>query len=243
MSYRKSTLLSKNNHKTIKGEKLGYITYILYMSPYTDNSMGINLCPHSSKGCSSACLFKSGFGGMYEQVQNGRRNKTEWFLQNRDEFMLELVNEITKLLKKHKGEDKIVTFRLNGTTDIRWEKIKIKGGKNIFEMFPDVQFYDYTKNPVRFDGSMPKNYDLTFSRSEVNHLQALEILKKGYNVAMVFDNIPETYQGFKVISGDDTDLRFLDKKGVIVGLKYKNQTGKNADNTTAFKTGFAIKTK
>ena len=239
MSYYKSTLLTTNNHKTIKGAKLGYITYIMYMSPYTDNSQGVNLCPHASAGCSSACLFKSGFGGMYDTVQEGRRNKTEWYLSNRKEFLAQLDLEVGKAIKKHEGKA-IVTFRLNGTSDIRWEKLKIREGKNIFELYPDVQFYDYTKNPKRFDGSMPSNYHLTFSRSEDNDKHAMAVLKKGYNVAMVFNKLPETYNGYRVVNGDETDLRFLDEQGVIVGLKYKNQTGKGADNKVAFTTGFAI---
>ena len=239
MSYYKSTLLTTNNHKTIKGEKLGYVTYIMYMSPYTQNSAGINLCPHASKGCSEACLFKSGFGGMYNTVQNGRINKTEWYLENRGEFMLQLDKEIGNAIRKNKDKA-IPVFRLNGTSDIRWEKIKVREGKNIFELYPDVQFYDYTKNPKRFEVELPANYDLTFSRSETNDKHAMSILKKGYNVAMVFNKIPKKYYGFKVINGDETDLRFKDKKGVIVGLKYKKLTGKGVDNSLAFKSGFAI---
>lgn len=239
MSYKQSTLLTTNNHKTIKGEKLGYITYIMYMSPYTQNSKDINLCPHASAGCAAACLFKSGFGGMYSTVQNGRINKTEWYLANREEFMLKLDKEIAAAIKRHK-DNAIPVFRLNGTSDIRWEKIKVREGKNIFELYPDVQFYDYTKNPLRFTGKLPANYHLTFSRSETNGKEALKILAKGYNVAFVFNKVPEKYMGYKVISGDETDLRFLDPKGVIVGLKYKNQTGKNADNKEAFINGFAI---
>jgi hypothetical protein len=209
------------------------------MSPFTDNSKGINLCPHASAGCSAACLFKSGFGGMYDGVQEGRRNKTEWYLANRNEFMAQLDLEIGKAIKKNEGKA-IPVFRLNGTSDIRWEKIKVREGKNIFELYPDYQFYDYTKNPLRFDGSMPSNYHLTFSRSEKNDKLAINILKKGYNVAMVFKKLPENYAGYKVVNGDDTDLRFLDEQNVIVGLKYKNQTGKGADNKVAFETGFAI---
>lgn len=239
MSYYKSTLLTTNNHKTIKGQKLGYITYIMYMSPFTQNSKGINLCPHASAGCSSACLFKSGFGGMYNTVQNGRINKTEWYLSNRNEFMLQLDKEIAAAIKRHKDKA-IPVFRLNGTSDIRWEKIKVRDNKNIFELYPDVQFYDYTKNHLRFDKELPLNYHLTFSRSEVNDKQAMSILKRGYNVAVVFNKLPETYLGYKVVNGDETDLRFLDEKNVIVGLKYKNQTGKGADNKIAFETGFAI---
>lgn len=239
MNYYKSTLLTTNNHKTIKGQKLGYITYIMYMSPFTQNSKGINLCPHASKGCSSACLFKSGFGGMYNTVQNGRINKTEWYLSNRNEFMLQLDKEVGAAIKRHKG-NAIPVFRLNGTSDIRWEKIKIRDNKNIFELYPNVQFYDYTKNHLRFNVTLPKNYHLTFSRSESNDKNAMELLKRGFNVAMVFKNVPKKYMGYKVVNGDETDLRFLDKKNVIVGLKYKNQTGKGADNKVAFETGFAI---
>ena len=241
MSYKKTTLLSRNNHKTIKGEKKGYITYILYMSPYKDNSKGVNLCPHASKGCSRACLFSSGFGGIYEGVQAGRRNKTEWYLSNKAEFMLQLDKEIGAAVNRHK--DKHVVFRLNGTSDIRWEKIKVRDNKNIFELYPRSIFYDYTKNPLRFEIELPKNYSLTFSRAEHNHDIAMDILSRGYNVAMVFDKVlPKKYEGYKVINGDETDLRFKDKKGVIVGLKYKNNTGKGGkeSNVYARESGFVI---
>lgn len=241
MEYRKALLLSRNNHKTIKGEKFGYITYILYMSPYKDNSKGINLCPHASAGCSAACLFGSGMAGLYVNVANGRRNKTEWYLENKAEFMSTLHKEIGKAIDKHKKTDpktKIV-FRLNGTSDIRWEKIPVAGFKNIFEAYPKVQFYDYTKNPLRMDLGI-KNYHVTFSRSETNHNQAMKILAAGHNVAMVFKTVPKKYEGFKVINGDLSDLRFKDKKGVIVGLTYKNRTGKGSNNKIAYITGFAI---
>lgn len=233
------TLLTTNNYKTVKGEKKGYKTLILYMAPHKQNSKGINLCPHASEGCSKACLFKSGFGGMYSAVEQGRINKTEWFLADRKGFMLQLVKEIESAIKKYSNEW-IVTVRLNGTSDIRWEKIIIQDRKNIFQMFGNVQFYDYTKNPVRFDSELPANYHLTFSRSETNHKVAMKLLAKGHNVAMVFNKVPETFEGYTVVNGDETDLRFKDAKGVIVGLKYKNQTGKNANNKVAFETGFAI---
>jgi hypothetical protein len=176
-------------------------------------------------------------GGMYKHVMNGRINKTEWFLSDRKEFMETIDKEINLAIKRH--SDKIVTFRLNGTSDIRWEKIKVRENKNIFELYPDIQFYDYTKNPIRMKLDIP-NYHLTFSRSENNHKIAMKLLSEGHNVAIVFKNIPTEYNGYEVINGDESDLRFLDKKGVIVGLKYKNNTGKNADNKVAFTSGFAI---
>ena len=237
--YTKTKLLSTNNAKTIKGEKLGYKSYILYMSSFKDNSKGINLCSHASKGCSDSCLVGSGMGGIYTTVQNGRRNKAEWFLENRNEFLNTLVKEISNAIKLNKDKA-IPVFRLNGTTDITWEKFKIKDNKNIFELFPDTQFYDYTKNYKRFEKELPKNYHLTFSRSEINHKKAMELLIRGFNVAMVFNKLPNTFEGFKVINADLDDLRFLDEKNVVCGLKYKKMTGKGANNKLAFESGFAI---
>lgn len=235
-------LLNANGDaKTIKGLKKGWITYIMYMSPFTQNSMGVNVCPHASAGCAAACLVGSGRGGFTDNVTRGRRNKTEFFLHNREGFLQKLYKELTLIEKKHKGEK--VAVRLNGTSDIRWEKFKVKDNKNLFELFPSIQFYDYTKNHLRFDQKLPKNYSLVFSRSETNHDKAIELFERGVSVAMVFDNPPKEFEGFKVVNGDETDLRFLDKKGVIVGLKYKVLTGKGANNNLAFDTGFAIRTK
>jgi hypothetical protein len=160
-------------------------------------------------------------------------------LENRQLFVETLDIEINKAIVRH-PEDTVV-FRLNGTSDIRWEKIPVNGYKNIFEAFPDVQFYDYTKNPLRMALQIP-NYDLTFSRSETNHADCMKVLKLGKNVAMVFRKVPETFEGYKVINGDNSDLRFKDEKGVIVGLTYKNATGKagKAANAESRVSGFVI---
>lgn len=232
-------LLSVNNTKTVKGEKYGYKTYIMYLSPYKQNSKGINLCSHASAGCAKACLFSSG-AARFTAVQAGKINKTEYFLADRKAFLLQLHNEITKIKKKHKGTNIIPVFRLNGTSDIPFEKFKIEDDKNIFELHSDVQFYDYTKNYIRFEKELPSNYHLTFSMSETNGEKSFELLNKSYNVAMVFgvrkeEDLPTEYKGFKVINGDESDLRFKDEKNVIVGLKYKLLTGKgtsgvNKDN-------------
>jgi len=239
---KRKPLLSTNNAKTIKGAKLGYITYILYMSPFKLNSQKKNVCSHASKGCVESCLVGSGFGGMFTAVMAGRVARTEYFLKNRIEFLNQVKTEIEKALKKNKDKA-IVTIRLNGTSDIPYENLRVfEGNKNIFEMFPKVKFYDYTKNYLRFDKPLPKNYTLTFSRSETNHDKAMEILARGFNVAMVFDKTPKKFEGYKVINGDKDDLRFKDTKNVIVGLRYKKMTGKGADNSKAFTSGFAIKT-
>lgn len=238
--YLPTSLLTTNNAKTIKGEKLGYKTYILYMSPFTQNSQGKNMCPMATAGCAAACLYASGHGSM-SNVQKGRTNKTEFFLQNREKFLITLYSEVAQTQLRHEIEGGKFAIRLNGTSDISWEKFKIKDGKNIFELFPNVQFYDYTKNHLRFKNKLPNNYRLLFSRSEKNEPIALALLEQGINVAMVFDKAPTKYKGYKVIDGDESDLRFLDGKGVIIGLKYKKLTGKGVDNKAAFDSGFAIR--
>lgn len=225
----------------MKGEKLGYKTYILYMSAHTQNSKGINICSHASSGCAASCLVGSGFGGMYTQVQQGRIDKTEYFLRDRTTFLYQLKSEIEKAIKKNEGQA-IVTIRLNGTSDLPYEKYKVFEGKNIFEIFPDIQFYDYTKNWKRFDNVLPSNYYLTFSRSETNHDKCIELLNRGINVAMVFTKVPTSFEGYKVIDADKDDLRFLDPKNVICGLKYKKMTGKNANNKLGVQSDFVIDT-
>jgi hypothetical protein len=103
------------------------------------------------------------------------------------------------------------------------------------DMFQSVQFYDYTKLPNR--RNVPSNYHLTFSRSESNELDALRILANGVmNVAVVFDTLPTKWAGVKVIDGTETDLRFLDEQGVVVGLVAKGKAKK--DNS-----GFTILTR
>jgi len=238
-----TNLLSTRNAKTVKGEKLGITTYIMYLAPHKDNVKGVNLCAKATEGCISACLFGSG-SARFLSVQKGKRNKSNYFVSNRDAFMNQLVNEITKIVERHNsivGDEllnkngtviryKKFAIRLNGTSDIPFENIKIQG-KNIFELFPDVQFYDYTKLYNRYNKVIPNNYHLTFSRSENNYTESLDLLNRGYNVAMVFDykdfsELPNTYLGFDIVNGDETDLRFLDDENVIVALKYKRLTGK-----------------
>lgn len=234
-------LLTTNNAKTLKGEKFGFTTYILYLAPYNQNSKGINICPMATLGCASACLFGSGHGSM-SNVQKGRKNKTEFFLADREKFLDALFVEISTIELKHRLEGTNFVIRLNGTSDIAWEKFKLKRtGKNIFDSLPKSSFYDYTKNYTRLEKEQTLNYRLIFSRSENNENKAMELLKKGINVAMIFEKLPKFYKGFTVIDGDLNDLRTQDPYGVIVGLKYKRLTGKGADNKTAFNNGFIIR--
>jgi hypothetical protein len=235
-------LLTDNNIKTVKGEKKGWKTFILYLAPHKQNSLKINLCPYASPGCIASCLFLAGKGG-FASVQKGRMNKSEFFIHDRDLFMKKLVKELTKLQAKYAK----LAVRLNGTSDIDWENIPIGRFKNIFNMFPGIKFYDYTKGYDRFSSKLPKNYNLTFSRSEINDHLAMDLLARGHNIAVVFNKLPTEYKGYSVVNGDENDLRFLEKvkrklgvSGKIIGLKYKPSRKKGVSNKAGFKTGFVI---
>jgi hypothetical protein len=225
-------LLTIGNTKTVKGEAMGYLTFIMHLAPSTLS--GYNTCPMASEGCASACLNTAG-RGRFTATQEARIRKTRWFFEDRETFMAQLVKDITAAVRKAEREGFTPVFRLNGTSDIRWENVPVNGFANIMEMFPTLTFYDYTKLSNR--RNIPSNYHLTFSRSESNEIDALHILANGVmNVAVVFDTLPTKWAGVKVIDGTETDLRFLDEQGVVVGLVAKGQAKK--DNS-----GFTILTR
>jgi len=219
----KKLLNIDNNAKTVKGQKKGYKTAILYLAPSTQS--GFNVCPQASNGCKKACLYTAGHGA-FSNVQQGRINKTRWFIQERDTFMAQLRKEITNHIKNCSNKGFIPCIRLNGTSDISWETT------GIFEEFPNVQFYDYTKIYKRalkyVNSQYPSNYHLTYSLNEDNYKEAFDILFKGGNISAVFrKDLPETYKGYKVINADETDLRFTDDNNVICGLVAKGQAKKD----------------
>ncbi len=219
-------LLGTANTKTMKGEKLGYHTYIMHLAPSTLS--GYQVCPSASAGCSSACLNLSGMG-RFSNVQAARIAKTRYFFEDRKAFMAQLVKEIGAAIRKSQKAGLKAVFRLNGTSDIRWEQYAVvKDGveyRNVMEAFPTTQFYDYTKLTNR--NYVPSNYHLTFSRSEVNEMKVLGMMAQ-MNVAVVFDTIPDKYMGITVVDGTETDLRFLDPSFVVVGLKANGKAKKDA---------------
>ena len=186
------------------------------------------ICPYQDIAkCKSACLNTAGLGGVYPSIQKARQRKTDLFLNDRDEFMRQLVHDIEKFIRACDRKDKLPAIRLNGTSDIQWEKIDIDG-QNIFEMFPNVQFYDYTKIPTRKVDNIP-NYHLTWSYSEANDKYAKMFDQVPNNKAVVFrtKDLPSMFRGLEVIDGDTHDMRFLDKPNSVVGLKAKGQAKKD----------------
>ena len=232
----KTTLLTSGNQKILKGEKLGYITKGIHLAPA--NLAGYEVCQWRSKGCTASCLNTAGRGQM-NSVQQSRIAKTKLFFEQKMDFFTKLSKEITSTIKSSLKKEMQAVFRLNLTSDIRWENEINEDGATIFEKFGKTQFYDYTKSFKRMcsflgkpfikgEAKFPSNYHLTFSRSETNDKIAKLVLEMGGNVAVVFRNqLPQTWNGFEVVSGDETDLRFLDKKGVVVGLIEKGRAKKD----------------
>jgi len=228
--------LLTTNTKLNKSLKDGYKSFGIHLAPY--KLSGRNVCTSASKGCSAACLFNAGYGA-YDKVKTARINKTIRFWENKQLFLQTLISEVETQVRRCSKNGYIPTFRLNLTSDLPWETMRING-KNIMQMFPHVQFYDYCKNMKRMlrflTGKFPKNYHLTFSRSEENQSDCEIVAGCGGNVAAVFlDKLPETYMNRPVINGDINDLRFLDNKNVVVGLIAKGKKAKEDE------TGFVIK--
>lgn len=218
----KKLCFKNGNPKTDKNLKIEslkkYWILRLNLAPYKIS--GFNTCSSASQGCAAACLHTAGNPVFMPQKTLGRINRTRFYFRDRAKFITKLIKEITNHELYCYKNGFIPVVRLNTTSDIPWEIHKI------FEIFPRVQFYDYTKIKKRAikhaRGLMPKNYHLTFSMNEANHNDCDEVLQEGGNIAVVFrDKLPDTYKGFKVVNGDEHDLRFTDPKNVVVGLKAK----------------------
>lgn len=226
------------NAKTIKGDSDEYLTAILYMTPYkvmVDGKL-FNSCSMAAiASCIDGCLNTAG-RGAFNNVQTARQRKAEWFYRDRDSFMDQLVIDVAKFANYCRKRNIQPCIRLNGTTDIRWELILIDG-KNIFEWFPSVQWYDYTKIPNRKVSHL-SNYHLTWSYSAANPKYEKyfdSVISNGMSVAVVFRKPyqSKSWRGYKVVDGDKDDLRFLDPKQSIVALYAKGKAKKDM-------TGFVI---
>lgn len=210
-------------------------TYAIYLAPA--NTSGYNVCSHSTPECRMGCLATSGrtaveiYSGR-NVIQNARITKTRLFYEEPEFFMAWMFAEIRLKQAKAKREGFYFSVRLNATSDIDWQKVKIND-KTIFEIFPDIQFYDYTKNHNKFE-NIASNYHLTLSYTGRNWSKCTAMLAKGHNVAMIFNvkkesDIPAMYKGYNVVNGDLTDYRVDDAKGIIVGLKWKRIANREAE--------------
>jgi hypothetical protein len=230
------TLLTVANPKTLKSLKEGYYTAIQHFAP--SKLSGYNSCEYATGECIRFCLNKAGRAGIFthgsttNRIQEARKARTRFFFENPFAYRGQLMKECLLHVRRSERLGLRPAFRLNGTSDIPWEQ-QYPG---LFWRLSDWQFYDYTKDLGRYhrflSGWEIPNYHLTFSRSEENHDECLDILRKGGTVAAVFDSVPDHFCGFPVLSGDNSDLRFLDSPGHWIGLKAK---GKLARQSSPFK--------
>ena len=230
-----NNLLTLANAKTIKGEKKGFLTGILYLAPGRIASRRFNVCPHSSRGCRKVCLYTAG-RGVFSNVQAARIRKTRELAKDPKEFISRVREDVSRLDRYASRRGMKLAIRLNGTSDLPWET---EAYGRIPQCFPHIQFYDYTKIIRRvLNKRRPGNYHLLFSRTEDNEDACRKVLRAGHTVAAVFDEVPvgSTLWGYEIVDGDEDDLRFLDKKSVIVGVKAK---GKARRDTS----GFVIRTR
>lgn len=226
-------ILGESSTKTVKGEKLGFLTGIVYLVP--DD----NICPLARlAGCFEGCLNSAG-RGAFNSVQKARKAKTQFFYGQQQAFLLSLAADIHSLRQKAKRLNMIPLVRPNGTSDITYENLIVLDGKNLFQLFPDVQFYDYTKHPSRnLDGKTAGNYDLTYSFSAITPKPiSIKGLTNPNNsrVAVVFqkrEDIPKSFRNWPVVDGDDTDVRHIEPKSVVVALYAKGKAKRDFSGFT-----------
>ena len=223
--HKKIKLLSKNNTKLNKGSGKEYLITGLSLSPASLVALK-STCSHSNTECEKLCLNTSGQGALYmikktgkyagfNQSQLSRALKTIWFEKDFDGLVTQLKNELVLFKDRAIRKGLIPACRLNITSDVMWH-IKT----DIMQSISEIQYYGYTKVPAF--KNIPENYHVTFSRSGTNDRHVKKAIEHGLNVAVVFEgDLPKTWQGIPVINGDETDARFLDPKGVVVGLRAK----------------------
>lgn len=228
-----------NSTKHEKAYSYQEMVYTLYLAPA--KMSGYEVCPMRSEECTKLCLNESGRNRIdvhENKINKSRIKKTKLFFEDRQFFMLWMIDEIKQAKSEAEKSGFNFSIRLNNTSDISPESFYLKCedgvNRNILQLFPDVQFYDYTKVPNRMTLKQKyPNYDLTFSYSGSNIEDCFKMLENEVRVAMVFKEVPDEFMGYSVISGDDYDMRYKDPKDVIIGLKYK-KTRQKLDTNVKF---------
>lgn len=227
-----------SDSKTTKGTKKGYLTGICYLTPWKSAHDNKNLCSHATTDCAFACLAFAG-RARDERPDSGIALARHWrrhlWIHAPEVFFALLALEVAALVRRATKLGLAPCVRLNGTSDILWERYP--EFHELCQTFSQVQFYDYTKVPLRNRRNRPTNYHLTFSWSGENDAECRIALTMGANVAVPYlSSLPlsDTFglgKPTRVINGDESDLRFLDRPGVIVGLKNKPVSAKRLAKT------------
>ena len=182
--------------------------------------------------CLKYCLRFTGMG-LLPVVSKARLERTKLLKSDRLRFLSLLFDDLLALQCEAKKQGIPLAIRLNTFSDLPWLPV--------IKRFPDIQFFDYTKEKERYRrflrGDLPSNYHLTFSASEIDRDHTLKgYLNQGGTVAVGFKlwrangQLPKRYLGSPVIDGDTHDLRYTDPRGAIIGLRNKGKlSGKDTD--------------
>jgi hypothetical protein len=183
---------------------------------------GVESCPWRGE-CTAICVLDNG-NGRYPMTQKARDVKTKFLFDHPQAFMILLGQELRELSAKHER----VLVRLNMNSDLRFYKIlpALVNG----ELFPNLFFYDYTKNPaiLSTNGMVANNYRLVYSVNESsNMVKVREFVANGGTAAIVTSRTkkqapPASFMGLPVVDGDITDNRY-DEHGAWVDLSAKGK--------------------
>lgn len=229
-----------------KMEKNEVPTYGLSMTPHKELGMQLgNACPWATT-CVDSCLGPHSGRGFDPAVKKARLARRCLWLFARQTFIELLTAELASIDRMAGLLGQTWLVRLNVYSDILWERFLPLEG------FTNLQFYDYTKAPLSARPNLPRNYDLTYSfdGTAKGRERALECLAGGRRVAVVFhqegafcgkaaikQQLPSTWEGFPVFSGDENDNRSADPTGIVIGLRLKGRT--KASRQAAIDSGFS----
>ena len=215
-----------SNTKTLKGEAQGYHTIILHFLPADQAIQGRTVCACSTEQCRELCLVTSGHGTV-PAVHEARLRRTLEYWNDPVAYAKKLAQEVDYWDMHAQKKGMKLAVRICGTADLP------SLARRVQALAPGALYYDYTKilKAIPLGNKGPVHY--TFSRSERNDAECIAALDYGCNVAVVFatkkdQELPKKYRlggvlPVDVIDGDANDLRFLDPKGVIVGLRAKGR--------------------
>jgi hypothetical protein len=184
---------------------------IMFLSPHRASGR-LNLCLNSTPSCRRNCLKSAGRLAM-DSSQRAQKIRTEFLADHPAQFFTVMLGEMEAGRKRAWKMNMKLVLRLNGLSDVQWHE-----WFDLSAHFPTVQFSEYTKEEDAVDTRTNEYTILSYSERYTE--DQVRVMKR--NVAVVFDGgLPETWAGKPVIDGDLHDFRFLDPRGVIVGLRAK----------------------
>ena len=225
------------NPKVDKGrEATGTWNAVLHLAPYT-TVPGVNVCAEAgAAGCYSACLWRAGRGGIAPLAKPGgvayaRYQRTFWYARDPEAFIARVRSEAVRFARRVRRAGYTPALRLNGTSDIPYERDHPELVRDLIA--EGIVLYDYTKLS---DRTPPEGYSLIWSYSGApGYRERLPEAMARYGRATVVFRVrpgtkaragaplPDTFEGYPVVDGDEHDNWYLLPRDVVVGLRAKGR--------------------